>query len=89
MVGAISAFISRGPDDYRRVIEVSPHHPLDPIKEAGGIAFGTTDAVVEGMALNVCLVHYIEAITVAKLIPTLIIGIVAGPYCIEVVSLHQ
>jgi len=41
------------------------------------------------MGLNVGLIHDVQAVSVAQLIPDAVIGIVAGAHSVEVVLLHQ
>ena len=46
-------------------------------------------AVTHAVRLNVCLCHYVNAILVAKVIPTWVIGIVASAHSVDVVLFHQ
>ena len=46
-------------------------------------------AVAHAVRLDIGFRHHIDAVAVAKLVPVIVVGIVAGSYGIDIVELHQ
>ncbi|MPM09841.1 hypothetical protein SDC9_56164 [bioreactor metagenome] len=89
LVVTVPGLIAQRPDNDRGVVVVTPDHPLHPFEETGGPHFITADTVVICVGLYIGLVHDIQAVAVAQLVPDAVVGIMAGAHGIEVVLLHQ
>ena len=92
---AITSFIAHGPQDDAGLVLIPFHHapaPVHPLPGPGGI-IGNKPILLgvetHAVGLNIGLVNHIEPILIAKLIPTLLIRVVGGAHCIDVVFLHQ
>ena len=91
-IGACSGFVAEAPDDDRRMVDV----PLDRTLGAfhvglliGGLLRQRLRAIAHAMGLDVAFGDHIQAVFVAKLIPTGVIRIVAGAHRIDIEALHN
>src|SRR5687767_3912827 len=54
----------------------------------GGIK-STLEGSTHSMHLNVCFIYEIDTVLIAKLCPSWIVGVMAGPDSIDIILLHQ
>ena len=71
------------------MVVVPADHTLHAFQEARGPRLIAADTVIICVCLDICLIHDIQAVDVAQFIPALIVGVMAGTHCIEIVLLHQ
>ena len=89
MVRAVAALVAKAPQDHRRMVPVSLHHPGAPVDPCRPVRRIVTEAPVVGVALDVGLVHHIEAELVAQVVEGVVIGIVRRADRADVVGPHQ
>ena len=87
-VVASSAFVTHAPEDDAGMVAVAKHHSNLPVDILRLPTWHFAQAVV-AVALQVCLIHHIDAIVVKEGIHAWVIGVVAGADGIEVVLLHE
>ena len=98
-IGADTAFIAQRPEDDRRVVAVALDHALHPGEMRGG-PFGLVAQVQRrvvlflgeaqiAVALDIGLVHHVQAVLVGQIVPARIVGIVRGADRVDVGGLHQ
>ena len=84
-------FVAQAPHDDGSVVSVPAHHAVFPVDD--GLAQVFRQALVlgghVGVALDVGLVHHIDAVFVAQVIPVGVVGVMAGAYGIDVVFQHD
>ena len=98
---ARQAFIAAAPDQDARMVPVPSHHGPDPVQQqrfpvlpVPGEHFLFSDAPVpqhvpHAVAFHVVFVNHIQAQLVAEAVQGAVVGIVAGPHCVDVVPFHQ
>ena len=89
MVRAVAAFVAQAPQDHRRVVPVALHHPGTPVDPRRPVSRIVTEAAEVRVALDVGLVHQIEAEFVAEVIEGVVVGIVRRADRADVVGPHQ
>lgn len=89
VTGTVAGFVAERPKDDRRVIFVADDHTLGAVEPGQGVAGFAAKIIVEIMGLGVGLVDNVEAVFVAKVEPTGIVGIMRGADGVEVELLHQ
>ena len=91
-VRTVTGLVTQAPEDDRGVV-LEGHHVADVTLQMslgeGGVLGQRTLTVAHTVALDVGLGYYVETILVAQLIPTGIVGIVAGAHGIDVEFLHD
>ena len=87
-----AGLVAHGPEDDGGVVAVSQHHVdvafhdgLLPLIALADEVTGTPQAVT----LHVALVHHVEAVCIAEVVPLRRVGVVTGPDSIDVVLFHQ
>ena len=89
MNGAITRFVTERPHDDARVIAVAADHAGDARHDRVGVTRVVTQAGVPTVALDVRLVHYVEAQFIAQVEKPRVVGIVRTAHRVHVVLLHQ
>ena len=89
MIGTETALVAQAPEDDARMVLVSFCHSHGSVQK-GGIPVGSRgERSTESVGLAICLVHHIDAGTIAQFIPAGNIRIMTGSDGIHVRLLHQ
>ena len=89
MTGAVAGLVSEAPHDHRRVVPVTLHHAGAAVHEGVPVGVVVADGVLVGVALEVGLVHHVEAQLVAERVEGGVVGVVRRPNGVDVVEPHQ
>ena len=84
-----AAFVPQRPREDAGVVLVAPVHPLHAKHIRSRPLVASAHHVVVGVVLDVRLVHDVDAVAVAQVVPALVVGVVAGAHGVEVVPLQQ
>ena len=90
---AVSGFIAQTPGDYRSMVFIPFVHALNAFQvrlfPGRPVCKGDGDIITDTMRFIVSLIHHIDAILVAKLVPVFVVGIVTGTNGVDVKQFHQ
>ncbi len=90
-VGAVARLVAQAPDDDAGVVEVAIDHPLV-ADQVGCLEVGALGQsgffIAHSVRLYVALVHHIEAVLVAQVVPNRVVGVVAGAHRIDIHLFH-
>lgn len=92
-VGSVAGLVARAPDDDRGVVVIAQHHAAVAVEVRGGEGGVAGQvfrliAVVVAVRLDVGLVHDIETVLVAEVVPQRRVGIMARAHGVHVEPLH-
>ena len=91
-VRTVSGLVAQRPEDNAGMVEAALHIALVTfhvrLLVVGALGKGTF-AIAHPMRFDVGFRHHVEAVLVAKFVPQVVVGIVAGTYCIQVKQLHD
>ena len=88
----ISGLVSKAPDDYRRMVEVTLNHSPDPLEVSILIICVMSKrlfAIAHSVRLDIRFIYHIKSIFVAERIPERIVRIMTCPYSIDIELLHD
>ncbi|CAM5699347.1 hypothetical protein SALBM311S_12461 [Streptomyces alboniger] len=89
VVRAVAALVAQRPDDDARMVLVAARHPRHPFQEGGAVAGFVGDLVVVAVALDVGLVHHVQAEFVGEVEQRGIVGVVGGADGVEAEALDD
>ncbi|OQC24439.1 MAG: hypothetical protein BWX70_02625 [Verrucomicrobia bacterium ADurb.Bin070] len=90
-IGVHVVLVAERPEEDRGMVLVALNHAGLAVHR-GFAETGVADRVArvaEAMCLEVGLVHHVNPVLIAQVIPARVVGIVAGAYGVDVVALHQ
>ena len=89
VVRAAAALVAQRPEDHGRMVLVPLDHADRPLHE-GRVPVGDVgEQAADAVRFEIGLVHQVDAVLVAQVVPARVVGIVRGPHGVDVVALHQ
>ncbi|CAB4633392.1 unannotated protein [freshwater metagenome] len=89
MMFAVSRFIAETPDNDARMIAITFNHSRNSRKPCGRESWVVTQTGIEGMALNIRLINDIQAVFIAQVIKTMVVGIMRCSHGIDIGMFHR
>ncbi|CAB5068835.1 unannotated protein [freshwater metagenome] len=89
VMGAVSGLVAEGPEDDARVVAVTLHHAGAPREPRAAVAGVVAQARVVRVALDVRLVHHVQADLVAEVEEAVVVRVMGAADSVDVVALHR
>ena len=89
VVFAVSGLVAEAPHDDAGMISVAFDHTANSFQPGRAVRRVVTQRCVEGMALDVRLVHDVQAELVTQVVETVVVRIVRCAHGVDVVPLHR